>query len=314
MHHVPVPHAARRLHAIAEGVWRLADPKIALASLVPFAAGTALAFDLRGTVDWSLAAAAYVAIFLVEAGKNAVNDLYDFRSGADSAVLPDERSPFSGGKRTLVDAVLTEEDLIRIAGVAFALAGFAGIAVARNSDARLLLLGGLAAVVSILYVMPPVKLAYRGLGELAVGLIYGPGILLGAVLVQGAGLTREMLAACFTLGLLIALVLIVNEIPDARADASAGKRTLVVRLGREGAESLMALLFAIAYAVPTILVAYGIVPIRVSALLAGLPFAVAALEQVQRSRRKPPVAGQALTLVTYVVSGTAYAVAVALVP
>ena len=312
MTNVPVTPAARRIRAIAEGVWRLADPKIALASLVPFAAGTALARDRLGTAGWSLAVAAYAAIFLVEAGKNAVNDLYDFRSGADSAVLPDERSPFSGGKRTLVDGVLTEDDLVWIAGVAFALAGFVGIEVARHSDVRLLLLGGIAAAISILYVMPPVKLAYRGLGELAVALIYGPGILLGAVLVQGAGLTREMFAASCTLGLLIALVLLVNEIPDARADASASKRTLVVRLGREGTESLMALLFAIAYAVPSILVAYGIVPLRVSALLAGLPFSIFALEKVKRSRRKPPVTGQALTLVTYVVSGAAYALAVAL--
>jgi 1,4-dihydroxy-2-naphthoate octaprenyltransferase len=91
-----VPHHHLH-HDLSVGLWRLADPKIGLASLVPFCVGVAFAWRFTHRIDIAIVALAFVAIFLVEVGKNAVNDLYDFRSGVDSAVRPDERSPYSGG-------------------------------------------------------------------------------------------------------------------------------------------------------------------------------------------------------------------------
>src|SRR5512142_3300987 len=115
------PHFAmsHRQNAWFQGIWRLADPKIALASIVPFIVGTALAHDQNQLIDPIIAAGAFVAIFLVEVGKNALNDLVDWRSGADAAVTAEERSPFSGGKRVIVDSLLNEHDLIGIAIAAF---------------------------------------------------------------------------------------------------------------------------------------------------------------------------------------------------
>lgn len=63
-------------HSLARGLRRLADPKIALASFVPFCAGVALAWSLGHRLAFSVAAAAFLAIFFVEVGKNAVNDYY----------------------------------------------------------------------------------------------------------------------------------------------------------------------------------------------------------------------------------------------
>lgn len=312
--HGPDVHETHRLQSVLLGVWRLADPKIGLASFIPFMVGTALAFDQVMRIDWGLALAAYAAVFLVEVGKNAVNDIYDWRSGADQAVLPDERSPFSGGKRTLVDALLTENDLFVIAWIAFLLAGMVGIEVARRSSMQLLILGLIAAIISIIYVMPPFKLAYRGLGETAVGLVYGPGIVLGSLLLQGGRIDGEALVASATFGILIALVLLVNEFPDERADRDAGKRTLVVRLGRDRSESLLALMFSVAFAIPTILVAYGKIPFRMSWILIALPVAIAAYQQIQSTKHAPPVLGQALTLITYVVAGVAVASSFVLLP
>ncbi len=78
---------------------------------------------------------------------------------------------------------------------------------------------------------PPLSLSYRGLGELAVALCYGPLIAAGTYLVQRGTVSPEIVLAGVPLGLLVAGFLWLNEIPDARADEAAGKRTLVVRLG-----------------------------------------------------------------------------------
>lgn len=288
--------------SVLRGLWRLADPKIALASLVPFCVGAAMAWRGGHTLDFGLIAAAFAAIFLVEVGKNAVNDLYDFRSGADSAVLPEERSPFSGGKRVLVDRLLTERDLGVIAWIAFLLAGAIGIAVASATTPALLLLGAAAALVSILYAMPPVHLAYRGLGELAVFAVYGPGILLGTTLLFGATVGVDAVLASIAFGILIALVLMANEIPDERADRLAGKRTLVVRLGRDRATKLIGLLFCVAFAIPMSIVAHE-GPLYFVGALAGAPIATFAYWSFRWQPNRPPVLAQTATLMTYVVTG-----------
>lgn len=304
--HLTVPLGARG-RGLAEGIWRLVDPKIALASLIPFFVGVSLAADRGRSVEWGLALGAFAAIFLVEVGKNAVNDLYDFRSGADTAVLPEERSPFSGGKRVLVDQLLTERDLVAIAWIAFGAAGLIGIEIATRTDPALLLLGGAAAAISIVYAAPPLKLASRGLGELAVFAVYGPGIVLGTLLLLDAPLTREAVLAATALGLLIANVLLMNEIPDERADRGAGKRTLVVRLGRDRAETLIASVFTAAFLIPAAAASYGYAPFRLNAFLAAMPAAAFAVSALRRTRHGPPLAAQTLTLVTYVAAGLSFA-------
>ncbi len=299
-----------RQRSLAAGVWRLVDPKIALASVVPFVAGAAIAFDQRGRIEWGLAAAAFAAIFLVEVGKNAVNDLYDFRSGADTNVLPEERSPFSGGKRVLVDHLLTETDLVVIAWIAFGAAGLIGVEVAQRSNPELLVLGAVAALISMIYAMPPIQLSARGLGEIAVGLVYGPGIVLGSVLLLRGALTFEAVLASIAFGFLIANVLIINEVPDERADRLAGKRTLVVRLGRDRAPALLAIVFTLAFAIPAVAAMYGDAPFRMTALLSGVPTAALATALLRRTPSGPPIAAQTMTLVTYVLTGAAYSAAV----
>jgi 1,4-dihydroxy-2-naphthoate polyprenyltransferase len=305
--HPPLGIAERGDRSILLGLWRLADPKIAVASLVPFCVGAALAWRDTQRIDIGLAAAAFLVLFLVEVGKNAVNDLYDFRSGADTAVLPNERTPYSGGKRVLVDRVLTEADLIVIAWMAFAAAGVLGFLIAFERQPLLLLLGAAAALVSVLYSMPPVQLSYRGLGELAVAAVYGPGIVLGSLLLFGGTVTAEALDASLILGILIAVVLLTNELPDERTDRVAGKRTLVVRMGRDLATSLIGFLFAIAFVIPLLTVAYGEVVYFLGALL-GVPFSYVAYILLRREFDRPPVAGQTATLITYVVSGLGLAI------
>ena len=84
------------------------------------------------------------------------------------------------------------------------------------------------------YTAPPLKFVYRGLGEIAVAIGFGPLMLLGAYVVQTRGvLAWEPFVASLPIALLVALILYVNEIPDRRGDARAGKRTLPVRLSKE---------------------------------------------------------------------------------
>ncbi len=149
----------------------------------------------------------------------------------------------------------------------------------------------------------PLRLAYRGWGESAVALCYGPLIATGTNLVQRGRISMDVVLASLPLGLLIAAFLWINQFPDYRADRTAGKRNLVVRLGRERASTGFALLVAAA-----LLLGLGLPGLRLG-MLAALPLQ-AAVRRVLTRPRDPArlVPAQAWTLAGFLL----YAIGVGL--
>jgi 1,4-dihydroxy-2-naphthoate octaprenyltransferase len=121
-------------------------------------------------------------------------------------------------------------------------------------------------------------LSYRGhgLGEITVGIGFGPVIVLGAYYIQAQRLSYLPLIASIPIGILILLVLLINEFPDQEADKKTGKHTLTVVLGKKSAAGLYVvlllfvylttLLFVIAHILPKLsLICFFTVPLAVKA-------------------------------------------------
>jgi 1,4-dihydroxy-2-naphthoate octaprenyltransferase len=230
------------------GLWRLADPKISLASFSGiFLGACAAAREAPLSLSWLLLT--ILGIFSIEVAKNASGEIVDFDSGTDLAVAPEDRSPFSGGKRVLVDGLLTRRQTAAIAAAGYVAGIAAGLLIVFARAPLVLPLGVLGVAAALFYHWPPLRLAYRGLGEIAVALAYGPLIVCGTFLVQRGHVAAWIVWLSVALGLLVADFLLVNEFPDARADAQAGKRTLVVHLGGARAATLFAALAAAAFLV-----------------------------------------------------------------
>lgn len=285
--------------AVFEGIWRLADPKITLASVASMILGTsAAAHDGALTLGWL--ALTVVGVFCIEVAKNASGEVVDFDSGTDLAVADRDRSPFSGGKRVLVDRLLTRGQVKTVAGAAYAGAIAVGLAIVAWREPRVLWLGLLGVAGAFFYHAPPLKLSYRGLGELAVGVCYGPLIASGTYLVQRGSLSSKVIWLSVPLGALIASFLWINEFPDYEADRGAGKRTLVVRLGRRAASRMFAVIVALAYLAVAALPLAGL-PSTILLGLAGLPFGVAAALRLAQDPQATPriVPAQAWTLLSF---------------
>lgn len=281
---------------LQEGIRRLADPKITLASASSMFLG-ACAAARDGPIAWGWLALSVAGIFCLEAAKNASGEIVDFDSGDDQAVAPEDRSPFSGGKRVLVDGLLTRSQTAIVALVGYSLGIAAGVFVVVFREPLVLWFGFSGVALAFFYHAPPIKLSYRGFGELAVGVVYGPLICCGTYLVQRGHVSGAVFQASIPLGLLIAAFLWINEFPDFRADETAGKRTLVVRLGRRTASRLFAVVVAAAYAWLWLLPPRGL-PLTVWLGIAGLPFGVAAgrrlLANPEATRRIIPAQGWTL--------------------
>jgi 1,4-dihydroxy-2-naphthoate polyprenyltransferase len=261
-----------------EGFWRLADPKISLASMSSIFIGAAAAWR-HGSLDWSWFLLTVAGIFCLEVAKNASGELFDFDT--DSAVRPEDRSPFSGGKRVLVDNLLTRWETAVIAATGYALGITCGLLIVAFRSTDVFWWGLVGVACAFFYNAPPLKLSYRGLGEVAVALCYGPLIATGTFLVQRGSLSRDVVLVSIPLGLLIGAFLWINEFPDSAADRAARKYNLVVRLGRLRASRIFAGIVAIAFALLVLLPFFGL-PFTIWLGALALPFALAAVRTLWR--------------------------------
>ncbi len=281
------------------GFWRLADPKISLASFAGLFLGACLAAT-DGPFSWSWFLLTLLGIFCVEVAKNASGEVVDYDSGTDLAITNSERSPFSGGKRVMVDGLLTRRQTWAIAAFFFAAAIACGLIIYLWREPDVLYLGLAGLLLAWGYHGAPLRLSYRGLGEIAVAVAYGPLVVSGCYLVQAGTVTPVTLHTGISLGLLVASFLWINQFPDYRADREAGKRNLVVRLGPgPAARAFVALqILGFSWLVATALVtdAHGLLVGLVGILPAGF-----AARRLLRSPHDIPalVPAQAATLVSF---------------
>ena len=146
------------------------------------------------------------------------------------------------------------------------------------------LLGGLAA---IFYVAPPIRWAYRGLGETVIALSYGPWMVLGSLYLHTRAFSWGALWASLVPGLLVMALAVVNAIPDYHQDLLVGKRNLVVRVGRDRAVALYLGLAAAGIAVAVSGTALRVFPIECAAAALGLPLLVASALRARGTYTKP---------------------------
>jgi len=129
-------------------------------------------------------------------------------------------------------------------------------------------------ILGYFYTGRPVRLVYRGVGEIFVFIKSGPLAVCGTYLLFTDRITAEALLISIPQGLLIAAILFINEFPDYEADRTAGKMHIVARIGRKKSRYYYAAVIALAYLSVIIPVILGIFPLWLLITLATLPLAV----------------------------------------
>ena len=137
------------------------------------------------------------------------------------------------------------------------------------------------------YTAPPIKFGYRGFGEIAQLLCFGPGIGLGAYYVQTQRISWEAFWGTLPFGIMLFSMITINEIPDYFEDRKGGKLNLVVRLGRERGVWLFILSLFSAYGAILTGVVLGKIPILGLISLLTLPIAYKTISILSRSYQDP---------------------------
>lgn len=289
-----------------KGLWQLGRPSLWVASLVPLVVGSAAAWSAARSFNLYWFFVALFGLVLIEIGKHGINELVDYYTGVDGDIPPEKQTPFTGGRRTITERVLSPGQVVAISLVTLAAAGVVGLYVSFGRSLTILPIGVAGFAIAILYTLPPAMFAYRGLGELAVGVTYGPLITLGAFALQAPAGSAGALPAQLSvpLALLIVNVLWINQFPDYEADKRGNKRNWVVRMGKRRSLPVFAALFLGAYALIALIALHGGRPALLLGLVS-LPVALRSVRIAMRHKDDIPrlIPANAGTILVYVLTG-----------
>ena len=244
------------------------------AGLLPYLLGAGWAYAVAGAFEPALFWSGFLGVVLAVIGVEAFNEYFDARMGTDRVFNPADLPPIPVA-------------VFWIGVVAFAAALAVGIYLTARVGWPALafaLLGGAAA---IFYEAPPLRWSYRGLGELVIGLAYGPWLVLGSLYLHTGTVSWAAFWASLVPGCLVMALAVVNAIPDFHQDRLVGKRNLVVRIGRRRAVWLYQGLAAAAM----IIVAVGVIgrmfPPGCLGALAAIPLLIASARRAAGTCEQP---------------------------
>mgnify|MGYP006075618835 FL=1 len=206
------------------------------ATFVPIFVGAAIAKFAGYPIQWGWLALTALGGALLQIGTNTSNDYYDHVSGTDEINYNYSNVGLNGGGRGIQMGLISAKGMLTLAIVTFGLSALVGIPLIQKAGLPVLWLGLVGFFSGLFYTAPPFKFSSRkGLGELLIGLNFGPLMVAGSALVQTGKLLPEAFLVGIPIGLLIAAVVYVNEFPDHDSDKQTGKKTLIVVFGPEKA-------------------------------------------------------------------------------
>ncbi|WP_394121879.1 1,4-dihydroxy-2-naphthoate polyprenyltransferase [Planococcus donghaensis] len=229
--------------------WQLTRPHTLTASFAPVFLGTMIALHYN-SIDWLLFLAMLVASLLIQAATNMFNEYYDFARGLDN-----ENSVGIGG--AIVRNGVKPKTVLALALVFYGIAAVIGLYICSQTSWWLLVIGAVAMMIGYLYTGGPYPIAYTPFGELFSGVVMGYLIVIIAFYIQTGMVTLEASLLAVPSTLLVAAIMLSNNIRDIVGDEESGRKTLAILVRRPAAVNILMFFFILAYAWIVILVVSG---------------------------------------------------------
>lgn len=246
--------------------WQAIRPRTLTMAVVPVIVGAVVAWQEAHIVRPLALMAALVCALAIQIGTNLLNDAADGEIGLD-------RAGRLGPPRITASGWATAADVRRAAYAAFAFAALGGIYCASVGGLPILVVGIASILAGWAYSRGPKPIAMTATGELFVLLFFGLVAVMGTAWLMNPVPSLTAAMAGMLVGLPSSAVLLVNNHRDRDADARAGRRTLAIVLGVEGARLFYVGLLVLA-AVMGIFIAFSVGTAWPLLSLLGLPFAL----------------------------------------
>ena len=222
-------------------VWaKAARAPFLIVSFLPAVLGGMIALS-QGLMDVWAFILAVLGVVMAHSAADFFDDFYDYKTGN----LGNKEQQFHDSP--LISGEVTIGQVLFAAILCLVIALACGVYLLIKEPQAVLWLTLTGAFIVFFYTAPPVRLNYRGLGELMLFFAFGPLIVLGVYWVISGTFSWEAVLAGVAPGIFTMNVGIVSNIFDHDDDIKSGKYTMPVRFGQPAAVRILALVTILAY-------------------------------------------------------------------
>jgi 1,4-dihydroxy-2-naphthoate octaprenyltransferase len=256
-------------------------------SLISVSVGTLLAAE-EGPILWGWYLLVCLGIVCFHATANVYNDYFDTRYRVDQPDSPTARYR----PQPILTGIFTPVQLLTEGMFLNAITILVGLILAFQRSMLVFWIGLIGFLSSVFYTAGPIKYKYRAWGEFSVFVMWGPLMFEGAYAVQRQALSLKVLYLSIPFGILVALVLLANNIRDIDYDSRQGIKTIGILLGGRQSLLVYAGLILAAYLYIIVVVLAGILSPWGLLVFLSLPRAIHLLRTFMK---KIPEAADAIT-------------------
>ena len=203
-----------------------------------------------GEIHFPLFFAMLIASIFIQMATNMFNEYYDFKRGLDT-----EQSIGIGG--TIVRNGVKPKTVLNLAFMLYGISILIGIYICMETSWMLAVVGGISMMIGYFYTGGPYPIAYTPFGELFSGVVMGMLLILIAFYIQTGTVTTEAVLLSIPSMLLVAGIMMSNNIRDLEGDKEGGRKTLAILVGRSNAITILMLFFIVSYVWIVALILFG---------------------------------------------------------
>lgn len=231
--------------------WQLTRPHTLTAAFAPVFLGTMIALAYgNGPLNTSLFLAMLIASLLLQIATNMFNEYYDYKLGLDT-----KESIGIGG--AIVRNGVKPKTVLNIAFALYGISIIIGIYICMQTSWWLAVIGLISMAIGYFYTGGPYPIAYTPFGELVSGVVMGMLLILIAFYIQTGTVTKDAILLSIPSTLLVAAIMMSNNIRDLEGDKKSGRKTLAILVGRTTAVTILMSFFLISYIWIIVLVLIG---------------------------------------------------------
>ncbi|MDR0960982.1 MAG: prenyltransferase [Mediterranea sp.] len=231
------------------------------------------------TFSFPLALMAVIGVALAHLGMNLFDDYFDYKKkgvGIREELASAGFRARLGKCQQILSGEATAGQFLKAACVFCGLAIALGLVIAYFQGTGIfwfVLIGGF---LGVFYSGYPFRFSYYGMGELLIGVMFGPLLMSGVYYAACGYIDTTVLWVSVPVGMLVANIVYTHAIMDYEPDKGIGKMTLAVLLdNKQKMLVVSALLTFLPYIIVTIGILYDVLSLTYLAVFVTLPIAIA---------------------------------------
>lgn len=260
-------------------------------SLMPALTAAAMAGTIKG-FSFLMAVLAVFGVCMAHLSFNLFDDYFDYKKNKpgvrDTLARAGVRAR-TGKCAYLVSGEASVKQLLAAALVFAGLAILPGVFIVLERGLFVIWLVLAAAFLGVFYSAEPLRLSYRGLGELTIGIIFGPLLFTGVYYAACGAFSWSSVLVGAAMGLLVTNILYTHSVLDYEADRSVNKSTLAGLIKTPRARLTVSILFTyVPYLIVIAGIVFGRLPVwQLGLLVLTLPFAFSLTRSMALFTEKP---------------------------